>query len=702
MAKDKILQVKNLTISFRTANGKVQAVRDVSFDVNRGETLAIVGESGSGKSVTSKAIIGISAVNAMHEAGEILYEGQDLLQISEDEFHKLRGAKISMVFQDPLSALNPIMHTGKQITEAILLNNDTDREDANTKLKDLYENLEKNMNEAYADSAEKQQAHAILAKFKDIQKKQMDLEIEYRKAQTHAAEALRLIRTAKANIQQRVHNKVKSLVKQLPKELKNAVNSRVVTAEDVDRYQKPLDDFFAKTHFANLYDELVVMEEEIAAKLAQEQPNFFRIAYEETESGKDYDRDFVEPFERYIEAAFINAEEKAQKARENAIKIIEANLPVFRERPLDEKKSRDAVQKVSDAVEKTINPLSTHNDSSLYTFRNTGHNYLDRYFEGIKKNEKERKRYARDKKKFQKLIDRGKTPGWQVIDADIMDLEWAQDTVTVLVERIEERIKQAHARDPEAEQAAHELIDRSGKLASRASNKISYPMARDHAINLMREVGIPEPELRFKQYPFELSGGMRQRIVIAIALCSDPNFQICDEPTTALDVTIQAQILELIRDLQKQRELSIIFITHDLGVVANIADRIAVMYAGKIVETGTADEVFYDPRHPYTWALLSSMPDLETKEELAAIPGTPPNMIYPPKGDAFAARNRYAMKIDFEKQPPMFPITETHSAATWLLHPDAPKVEPPAIVTERIERMQQREAEFEEETHESK
>jgi len=200
----------------------------------------------------------------------------------------------------------------------------------------------------------------------------------------------------------------------------------------------------------------------------------------------------------------------------------------------------------------------------------------------------------------------------------------------------------------------------------------------------MKEVGIPEAEKRFDQYPFQFSGGMRQRIVIAIALSANPDILICDEPTTALDVTIQSQILELINRLKEEKGLSIIFITHDLGVIANMADDIAVMYAGKIVEYGTVQDIFYDPRHPYTWALLSSMPDLNTKEKLEAIPGTPPNMILPPRGDAFAARNKYAMKIDFEEEPPLFKISDTHFAATWLLHPNAPEVVPPRIVTERI------------------
>ncbi|MBO5353904.1 MAG: ABC transporter ATP-binding protein [Lachnospiraceae bacterium] len=237
------------------------------------------------------------------------------------------------------------------------------------------------------------------------------------------------------------------------------------------------------------------------------------------------------------------------------------------------------------------------------------------------------------------------------------------------------------------DKATDDLIVFFKENASGVVNKVTKSMAKYKALKLMEEVGITDVRRRYRQYPFEFSGGMRQRIVIAIALAANPDILICDEPTTALDVTIQAQILELINKLKRERNLSIIFITHDLGVVANMADRIAVMYAGKIVEYGNCDEVFYEPAHPYTWALLSAMPDVETNERLESIPGTPPNMIYPPVGDAFADRNKYALKIDFEMQPPMFKISDTHSAATWLLHPDAPKVELPKIITERIARM---------------
>ena len=225
--------------------------------------------------------------------------------------------------------------------------------------------------------------------------------------------------------------------------------------------------------------------------------------------------------------------------------------------------------------------------------------------------------------------------------------------------------------------------------------KMSKEDAKKRAIELMGAVGIPEPEKRYNEYPFQFSGGMRQRIVIAIALACNPEVLICDEPTTALDVTIQSQILELIGDIQKKNDLSVIFITHDLGVVANVADRVCVMYAGKIVETGTVEEIFYDPRHPYTWSLLTSMPSLATTQgdKLTVIPGTPPNMVHPPKGDAFAARNPYALKIDFEEQPPMFKISDTHYAATWLEHPDAPKMGIPEPLRSRIAAQLAREVE---------
>lgn len=340
----KLLDVKDLAVEFKTDGGQVQAVRGVSFELSEGETLAIVGESGSGKSVTSKAIMGLLAENGHVAAGEVIYEGVNLVLLEEEEIHKYRGGEIAMIFQDPISSLNPTMTIGKQILEAVNLHNEMSKADA--------------------------------------------------------------------------------------------------------------------------------------------------------------------------------------KAR-------------------------------------------------------------------------------------------------------------------VL-----------------------ELIDM---------------------------VGIDNPEKRYKQYPHQFSGGMRQRIVIAIALACNPKILICDEPTTALDVTIQAQILELIEELQRKLQVAVIFITHDLGVVANVADRVAVMYAGRIVEIGNVNDIFYTPYHPYTWGLLGSMPDLDSDdEELYAIPGTPPNLLDLPAGDAFAPRSAYTMDIDLIEQPPMFKISDTHYSATWLLHEHAPDVELPKVIQRRIEKYKNR------------
>ena len=219
--------------------------------------------------------------------------------------------------------------------------------------------------------------------------------------------------------------------------------------------------------------------------------------------------------------------------------------------------------------------------------------------------------------------------------------------------------------------------------------------ARTKALQLLELVGITDAEKRFRNYPHQLSGGMRQRVVIVIALSAEPDILICDEPTTALDVTIQSKILDLIKQIQQKMHLSVIYITHDLGVVAKVADYVNVMYAGKIVEVGNVEEIFYEPCHPYTWGLLSAMPDLETADDrLYSIPGSPPNLLHEPVGDAFAARNRFAMVIDKKAEPPLFKVSETHYAATWLLHPDAPAFEMPKELKERLERAKKEDAKY--------
>ncbi|MCH5152881.1 MAG: ATP-binding cassette domain-containing protein [Clostridiales bacterium] len=386
---------------------------------------------------------------------------------------------------------------------------------------------------------------------------------------------------------------------------------------------------------------------------------------------------------------------KSIAAKRELLAATDEVLEYFRNEVLDKKVSTEYADSLSKKVEEAIDRLEVVKNSIEYTFKSSIHAALKKYFDGVVKNPKEQARFDRQTAKHDALTAKGKTPDWKVVPAALFDLELGRKNIRAVLHNLRASLRRDIENDASfnASERMVALIDYLKEQASAVVYKVTPKMAKAKALKLMEEVGIPEPAIRYRQYPFEFSGGMRQRIVIAIALAANPDILICDEPTTALDVTIQAQILELINRIKAERNLSVIFITHNLGVVANMADRIAVMYAGKIVEYGTADDVFYDPRHPYTWALLSSMPDLDTKEKLEAIPGTPPNMIFPPKGDAFAARNKYAMEIDFEQQPPMFEVSDTHYAATWLLHPNAPKVKPPKIVTDRIKRMQKKEAE---------
>lgn len=723
---EKKLEVKNLTISFRTPAGKVHAVRDIDFDLYKGETLAIVGESGSGKSVTNRAVIGILANNAIVESGEIIYDGKDLLKISEEEFHKIRGDKIAMIFQDPMSSLNPIMRVGKQLTEAMLLKGKAGQKNARRLFNKTLGTLKKYMDEVAENDEERKKNDDACKTFDSFCVVGSRLERKYnaclRAAQelkadvdeqlfliskNHAVDYGRLSRIIEVRVKEAYHPDVlvasdefKNLLAEVVAECKAAAKTkRRERGESGEKISAP--------------HELAEKLEKFSAALGEAEnktkPNYFTLGYymlrnPESDVEKTMEvGELAKMTRKYVDEEFMldfiarsgKAVEYERKVSLEKKKILTGELEKAEEffaegnftgerRILAEKTVKNLEIKVKEA----INELEIIKDSKEYTFSSSVRVELERYFSGVKNNPKEEKRFKTQTEKREKLVKDGKEPDWKVVPPALVDLDSATSQICDILRDLREdytaRLKKTGFN---AADATVEIIDYLKEQASAFVYKVTKKLAKARALKLMEEVGIPEPAVRYKQYPFEFSGGMRQRIVIAIALAADPDILICDEPTTALDVSVQSQILELINKLKRERKLSVIFITHDLGVVANIADRIAVMYAGKIVEYGTADDVFYDPRHPYTWALLSSMPDLDTDGKLDAIPGTPPNMIYPPKGDAFAPRNKYAMKIDFEAQPPMFDVSPTHKAATWLLHPDAPRVSPPEQVLKRIERM---------------
>ncbi|MGI6608701.1 MAG: oligopeptide/dipeptide ABC transporter ATP-binding protein [Erysipelotrichaceae bacterium] len=709
----KILEVKNLQISFRTQQGILKAVRDISFDLYKGETLAIVGESGSGKSVTNRAIIGILAGNGIIEGGEILYDGQDLVQISEDDFHKLRGDKIAMIFQDPMSSLNPIMKIGKQLTEAMLLKNKASRKNASKLFNEKLALLNKNMNEV--NPAESGKNKEDIATFNKFSVNATKLEAEFN-AVHNEAEELKLdidnfvfLIEKKQNVRAKLQ--LRDFVKRLPKTYHPRV---VVENNEIKSLYSRLSAEIGKVKKNKLADSTIDILNEISKVLDEainkDKPDFFCLGYylmknpnvnvDDIDLNELNDMvrrclndEFMTDFIRKGKAAIKNSHNVSIKKKQENMTLLKEALDYFHNEELEEKKAKEIVRKVIPLVNDAIDRLEIIKNSTEYTFESSLKRSVVKYFEGIKRNVAEEKRFTKEEAKYQKIVARGKTPEWKVVPAVYFDTELGIRNICSVIEHLLESYKRDFDTDSsfDAQSRMIALVDYLKEQASTMVFKISKKIAKARALKLLDEVGIPEPVIRYNQYPFEFSGGMRQRIVIAIALAANPDILICDEPTTALDVTIQAQILELINRLKAQRNLSVIFITHNLGVVANMADRIAVMYAGKIVEKGTAEEIFYNPKHPYTWALLSSMPDLDTKDKLEAIPGTPPNMIYPPKGDAFAARNKYALEIDFEMEPPMFAVSETHQAATWLLHPKAPKIEPPKIVTDRIERMRKKE-----------
>ena len=694
--KEKVVQVKDLTISFRTNNGTVKAVRDINFDLYKGETLAIVGESGSGKSVTSRAIMGILANNKIVEDGEILFEGKDLLKTSEEDYVKIRGAKIAMIFQDPMSSLNPIMHVGKQITESTILKGKADVKEA----KKFLSVLKKTLFETLSDDANGKNLLNTYFKAYTFQQK-YSYEYNYAKYYLEKAvkglDAVYELLNLKALANTNFYTTCSTFVTYFGASFNNDVISKESPAyqahkelatitEQADKGKVEITEI--KDHVIELLDACKNAINEFNAKPVLDYKNvFYKAAFNEEYTGSNEQDLKIENFVSNVKAVITKAVETVNVKYDDIAKnIIEASKEVSDFEDFD-KTTLAKYKAFNKILKKDMNPLFLFEETPDNLYYPAVYGYIQSYFNTVKLNEQAIKA---NEKKYAQLVKEAQKQGKEAPvkeDVVIRDTKPSVEKANAVTKHLVEFLTNISEHKFTQKIDGQYILDKINQYIVQEVSVINSAKAKDKALELMREVGIPFPEKRFNQYPFQFSGGMRQRIVIAIAIASNPKVLICDEPTTALDVTIQAQILELINKLKRERQLSIIFITHDLGVVANMADRIAVMYAGKIVEYGLADEIFYEPRHPYTWALLSAMPDINTNEKLDSIPGTPPNMLFPPKGDAFAARNKYAMKIDFAKQPPFFKVSDTHYAATWLLHKDAPKVNPPKIVIERIKNM---------------
>ncbi len=640
--KEKILSVKNLQVNFRSDHGLVHAVRGVSFDLYKGETLCIVGESGSGKSVTSKTIMGILPANAIISDGQVIFEGEDLVRVSEEDFHRIRGNKIGMIFQDPLSALNPLIKIGKQITETTLLNSNILKRKYNeiisndlTALRNLkanrdyeltkinndvtdYKNTLKRLNEVNKKLAKKE-SEELLNEKNELLSKVDEYVSSFNRNIKNIINDLNEKKVRNSNREDQLKQINKDTMSEV--ELNLRIAKRQLRNDGIEKELKLINDF----SFKNL-DHVEALKLIINYNLSKEK--IVKESYKAQRPG----------LAKILKLKKKEAHDIVNNYHHDLINIKKAKLDVLN-KSLKDKETEFNIYKES--LDKEV---------------------LNKYLMILKENERLTKEKEKRDRRF-KENSISKTSKETLVLKTIEDAKFNK-----YIEDIKEIKKQ--------------IYDVNEEYISKT--KITRKEAKRRALEVMKEVGIPLPERRFKQYAFEFSGGMRQRIVIAIALTANPEVLICDEPTTALDVTIQAQILELINKLKKERNLSCIFITHDLGVVANMADRVAVMYAGKIVEYGLVNEIFFEPKHPYTWALLSSIPDVDSKEKLEAIPGTPPDMVHPPVGDAFALRSKYAMAIDFKYEPPYFKVSDTHYAATWLLYPGAPKVEMPQIVKTRI------------------
>ena len=650
--KETLVEVRQLEVQFSVRNRILTAIRKIDLDIYKGETLAIVGESGSGKSVFTKTLTGMLDENGHVSGGTIKYEGYDLAQFKTNaDWLKIRGKRIATIFQDPMTSLNPLRRIGSQITEVMLLNA--------SKTRKMY-------NEMVGDS---------LAKFRDLQGecrnriKELRNSVTLLKAQREGKIQEVLNESAK-DIGTRLHDAQKEF-----NEAHFAIEK--VQNSEINKYRSEM-----------IADKDKALENKKAELLGKSEAEIASIDAKYDAYLSDIENNFRE---RVKVVGKEHAPEFEKIQREYDAKVAVLNKEKLQIR-VD---SQAKIMSIKEEYAKLIEAAKEKAKSGIKEAKTFYKPKIEEARRIFKQEDLKAKEKIREYVEQQKEIYRNKVKYILEHSTPIREYnKQCKDTYKSKVSLIKQNEKDKFKRKKKIALAKKEYKEAlklnktkldlcEARREFETSLRFTKAQAKEEAIRLLAKVGIKNPEKRYYDYPFQYSGGMRQRVVIAIALACAPDILICDEPTTALDVTIQAQILELIKELKKEYGLTVIFITHDLGVVAEIADRVAVMYAGQIVEYGTVDDVYYDPAHPYTWSLLSSLPQLGEKgETLYSITGTPPSLFDEVKGDAFAPRNPYALAIDFVKEPPMFKISDTHYAKTWLLDPRAPKVERPAIIGE--------------------
>ena len=713
MAEEKkklLLKVKHVDVKFHVRGRVLNAIRDANLDIYDKETIAIVGESGSGKSVLTKTFAGMLDPNGDISHGNVYFYDDEIsytetaLDARNKKYRKYLIAKMYEYTYESYGheEYKAIEDLKKEIQKLFSLS-ENEEEQFEAKLKDINDDINDTFNligtlkstkglpkeKKEETIKQREQAKAELAQLKKDKKAL----IENRKAsikerknsymhntalrEEHKAKLAELEAARDAKIEAAKQNELNEEQKKNAEEVANEI------ILSVGRYPFYLFyKYFLKLR--NAFRVAYCFNKDMSTEKQRRrvfEPIVFRVEYRETiqkETSKlktMIDNVLIPAFAKeVVEDEILDNDTVVEQA--NALhpwirKRIVKNLTKFaKANGFDMEKEKDNIDKIATVIMVELGQF----DSTLVA--NHYANNIIKWFKEAYANKKENLTSDSVKTKMMETL-----VGYAHIDC--AKVRYLKDWEYIRGRRIATVFQ-----DPMTSLNPILTIGKQIMMVIQKHQKCSAFEARRRALVMMEKVGIPNPKQRFDDYPFQYSGGMRQRIVIAIALSCQPKILICDEPTTALDVTIQAQIIRLIKKLSKDLGFTTVYITHDLGVVANVADRVAVLYGGQIVELGTVEDIFYDPYHPYTWALLSSMPQLGQRgEELFSIPGTPPSLYTKIVGDAFAPRSQYALAIDFVKEPPMFEINDHHWAKTWLLDPRAPKIEKPEAIRNLHEKM---------------